>query len=94
MIEQFVPTSYMFGPTFCHSSPMSTSICLHHDYKESDQYFSKAFQVLSELRTNDIMTDIVLTSSSDSQPCKTDENDSTAEVHKKENKVDNEMLSK
>ena len=50
--------------------------------------------MLSELRTNDIMTDIVLTSSSDSQPCRTDENDSTAEANKKENRVHNEKLSK
>ena len=87
-----MPTSYKFDPTFCHSSPMSTPIYLHHDYKESGQYFSKAFQVLSELRTNDIMTDIVLTSSSALQPCRTDENDSTAELNKKENQVDNKKL--
>ena len=47
-------------------SPSSTT-SFHYDHKENDKYFSDAFSTFSELRKNNIMTDIVLTTSNDQQ---------------------------
>ena len=71
---------------------MSSSSYLHYDHKEKDQYFSEAFAVFSELRKNNLMTDIVLTTSLDSQPCRMDENYGIEKEIKTSQNVKNEKI--
>ena len=44
---------------------MSSSTAIHYAHEESDRYFSEAFTTFSELRKNNVMTDIILTTSND-----------------------------
>ena len=44
---------------------MSSSTAIHYSHEERDRYFSEAFTTFSELRKNNVMTDIILTTSND-----------------------------
>ena len=44
---------------------MSSSTATHYAHEETDRYFSEAFTTFSELRKNNVMTDIILTTSND-----------------------------